>query len=263
MTYPDHIYDPQRLELVGQLLEKEFQKLFPSLSAEQLNGIIKDWRTNPATYHLEDSIRDFWDITAALFESIKLKSSFTAFLTARNYTWRQENVDPAAVQLSSPLHQLTLIRDFTWTDETTLGDVLTAIRHTGAIEEQRHINDTHSTPQQDAYPIIVRKIKDGPMRVMDGNRRLLRAGLYDKQVIAAWVAYSDDLKPQDFWVPTNDLMQLVKYFALANTAEEKQSIRNTLEVLLRSSVIARINFETRVQSQNKWSDELMSLAPTV
>lgn len=60
MTYPEHIYDPQRLELVGQLLEKEFQKLFPSLSAEQLNGIIKDWRTNPATYHLEDSIRDFW-----------------------------------------------------------------------------------------------------------------------------------------------------------------------------------------------------------
>jgi hypothetical protein len=258
MIYPDHIYDPIRNQIAVQLLEKELAKLFPDIPNTQLGDSVNSWRDNATAFHLEDNVRDFWNIFAAIMESIKLKPKFTAFITAENYHWRQEVIDVGPIKLSSNLDQLNEIPGFIWTDQTTVDNVLKLIVTTEILNEQKRINDLHSRDSQDKYPIIVRKLPDSSHQVMDGNRRSLRAGLYGRQTINAWVAHMDTETPKDFWVPVNDLMQIVKLFGLAKTDEQKQSVRDSLELLFNASIIAKINYETRV-SGSKPADELINI----
>jgi hypothetical protein len=146
-----------------------------------------------------------------------------------------------------------------------VGEVIKLITTTEVLNEQKQINDLHSRDSQDEYPIIVRTLSDGSYQVMDGNRRSLRAGLYGRKTIDAWVAHTETEMPKDFWVPVNDLMQIVKVFGLAKTDEQKQSVRDSLELLFNASIIARINYETRVsgsKSSSKLADELISMPPS-
>lgn len=263
MIYPAHIYDEQRIDLATELLTKEYAKLFPNVPPETLRHSIVAWRADPQAYHLEDSIRDFWDMFAAVLESIKLKPSFTALVTAANYTWQKQSVPVEPVILSSPLTQITRLKSLQWSRTTTVGEVLAAIPDEKERQKQRDINDFHSTESQTGYPIIARQLKDGTIRVLDGNRRSLRAGLYGKKSITAWVATGDE-EPKDFWVPVSDLFHIVKLYKLAQNDEQKQVARNSLELLFRASTVARINFDTRVGNQNNpTADELIKLKPTI
>lgn len=258
MIYPDHIYDPIRNQIAIQLLEKEFAKLFPDIPNKKLSKAVGSWCDNATAYHLEDNVRDFWDIFAAIMESIKLKPKFTVYITAENYHWKQEVIDVGSIKLSSNLDQLNKIPGFIWGDQTTVDNVLELIVSTEILNEQKRINDLHSHDSQDKYPIIIRRLTDGSHQVMDGNRRSLRAGLYGRKTIDAWVAHTDTETPKDFWVPVNDLMQIVKLFGLAKTDEQKQSVRDSLELLFKASIIAKINYETRV-SGSKPADELINI----
>lgn len=262
MTYPKHIYDSVRLEIATQLLQKEFEKLFPTLDSSTLHTHIEAWRRDPSQYHLEDGMRDFWDIFAATLESIKLKPSFTAFLTAENYHWHQETIPLHSIKLSSQLEQLKKLDALHWNDSTTIGDVMAAIRDDPTLNDQKRINDSHSRDSQDAYPIIARRLDGSSVRVMDGNRRSLRASLYGHTEITAWVAEVDGEIPRNFWVPVNDLFQITKLFRAATTPASKQAVRDSLEILFQASSIARINYETRILSSNPWADELFSLPPS-
>jgi hypothetical protein len=195
-------------------------------------------------------------------ESIKLKPKFTAFITAKNYHWKQETIDVGSIKLSSNLDQLNEIPGFIWGDQITVGNILGLIVTPEILNEQKRINDTYSLDSQDKYPIIVRRSPDGSHQVMDGNRRSLRAGLYGRKTIDAWVAHIDTETPKDFWVPVNDLMQIVKLFGLAKTDEQKQSVRDSLELLFNASIIAKINYETRVSGSKSGSnpaDELINI----
>lgn len=262
MHYLDHIYDPTRRELAEMILEKELSKLFTDIPAATLAAVIRDWQARPSDFHLEDATRDFWDIFAAVIESIKLKPSFTAFLTAKNYHWQRETISVTDIQLSSQLEQLKLLPSLDWTDVTTVGDVMQAIAIDDQLEQQQRINDHHSLDSQDSYPIIARRLADGSIKVMDGNRRSLRASLYDQSTIDAWVATTDDPAPVDHWVPVNDLFQIVKLFRFARTDAEKQAVRDSLELILRQSEVARMTYATRV-SDAADARTLLEMAPTM
>lgn len=129
---------------------------------------------------------------------------------------------------------------------------------------QREINDSHSNDAQDAYPIIVRRNENGSVQAWDGNRRSLRAGLYDRETIEAYVIQGDSANPINYWVPVNDLMNISKLYQLSRTDHEKQAVRDSLEILFQCSVIARINYETRLLKQsNPWAEKLYNHKPTI
>lgn len=259
MKYPEHIYDPLRINMAEQLIEKELAKLLKGESGSVSRATIQSWRERPSNYHLEEGVRDFWDIFAAIVESIKLKPSFTAFLTADNYHWKYEEIPVESIRMSSYLDTLKNIPNLVWKPEMTVGEVMHAIETPEELAAQKENSDQHSDDSQNEYPIIVRKSDKGDNRVMDGNRRALRAALYGQETITAWVAYVDEgTVPRNYWVPVNDMMQLVKLFVLAKTDTQRQSVRNSLEILFQQTIVARIVFDERV-AEMKGAKELMSL----
>lgn len=259
MQYPKHIYDPTRIAMAEQLIEKELAKLLGAgvVPAE----LVTKWREKPTAHHLEDGIRDFWDIFAAIIESVKLKPSFTAFVTAQNYHWVRNEVAVSSIQLSSYLDTLKNIPNFVWHPKATVGDVMAALTTPELLKQQKENSDQHSADSQDAYPIFIRRTESGENRVMDGNRRALRAALYGRPTIDAWVANTHDPLPHNFWVPVNDLMQLVKLFGAAQTDGQRQAVRDSLEILFTLSEAGRTTFNTRV-IEMRGAQELIALKPT-
>jgi hypothetical protein len=264
MKYPEHIYDTTRIMMAEQLIEKEFAKLLRGTDGIVRADLIQSWREKPNAFHLENGIRDFWDILAAIIESIKLKPGFTAFLTAENYHWVREEVAVESIQLSSYLDTLKSIPNLEWSSQVTVGGVMNFINTPELLERQKENSDQHSKASQDHYPIFIRRTTSGENRVMDGNRRSLRAALYGRPTIDAWVAYVEDdtTTPRNYWVPVNDLMQLVKLFVAASSEVQKQSVRNSLEILFTLSKVGRITFDERVLEM-RGAKELIAMTPSV
>lgn len=263
MQYPKHIYDNTRIEIAEQLIKKELAKLLPSLEDKIQADLIQSWREKPAQYHLEDGVRDFWDIFAAIIESVKLKPSFTAFITAENYHWVREEVPVESIQLSSYLDTLKNIPNLEWNPQLTIGDVMDAINTPELLANQKENSDQHSKESQNKYPIFIRHTKEGENRVMDGNRRSLRAALYGKPTIDAWVAHiNGDTTPRNYWIPVNDLMQIVKLSLAANSDAQRQAVRDSLEILFTLSEVGRITFHERV-IEMRGAKELIALSPSM
>lgn len=264
MTYPEHIYDPQRREMAEELLAKELSKLLPTLPPSDLRSTIAQWQTSPSQYHLEDDIRDFWDIFAAVFEQIKLKPGFTHLFTAANVSWTREHLPVHSIQLSSPLDQLHHIPNLLVRPLIPVSEVVAAASAAGVIDDQKAINDSHSTdPAQDDYPIIAKRMHDGSVRVYDGNRRSLRAGLYGRETIDAWVGELHGNTPRDFWVPVGEMYQLVRYYQLATTDAQRQAARNMLENLFTLSSVAKISYTTRIKNESAVTAEFLAMQPTL
>lgn len=263
VVYPEHIYDPIRHQIACELLQKECRKLFPHVSGDAWTAIdhdIANWARQPFDYHLEGYL-DFWDAFAAMLESIKLKTAFTRLLTAKNYSWSRQQLPLARIHMSAPLEQLSKIPRLKLQPETSLQEIKAALAgHPERLVEQRILNDQHSRdPNQDKFPVVVKTAAPGAYVILDGNRRCLRAMLYGKSSIDTWVVATQTQPPRDYWVPVNDLMQLVELYKAAKRQgvdEAVPAIRATLETYFKLSSIARINYK-RVQL-DEWATKLLA-----
>jgi hypothetical protein len=257
--YPAHIYDKQRYQLALDILEKEFSKLLPETvhsAWPQVKQDIEGWAESPHKYHLDDQVfLDFWDIFAAVMESIKLKPAFTKLLTAENYSYHKKVVKIDDIHMSSALWQLTKIPGLNLRNDISFTEIRKALNGKPVLlKEQRDINDQHSTDSnQDEYLVIVKLSENGRMQVLDGNRRCLRALLYGKKTISAWVVETNGQSPENYWVPINDLMQLVELYKMTKKKHQDKyalHIRQSLEAYFNLSKIARINYETHILASN-------------
>lgn len=266
--YPQHIYDQSRIDLAQTILEKELRKLFLGLPEEAWQAIdhsVQGWAEAPAGYHLEDEgPRDFWDSFAAVMESIKLKPNFTAWITAENVSWHRAVLPVRDIQMSSPLEQLQKVPGLKLRNDlpfAELADILAV--HPGAHEEQKHLIDEHSTdPSQDMYPVIVRETDEGLFKVMDGNRRVLKAVIYRQETIDAWIGKIDGAELVNFWVPLNDMFQLVKVFkeALENNDEQlQQAVAQVLKARFNASAVAEQAYQNRIGNQTEIAGRLFKL----
>lgn len=266
--YSEHIYSQERIDLARTILEKESRKLFLGLSDEAwqvMDQSIHGWAEKPIDYHLEDNgPRDFWDSFAAVMESIKLKPNFTAWITAENVQWHKTNLPVRSIQMTSPLGQLKKVPGLNLRSDlpfAELADVLD--RNPDAREEQKHLIDEHSTDlAQDAYPIIVREAENGLFKVMDGNRRTLKALIYGHQGIEAWVGKIDGVEPRNFWIPLNDMFQLVKVFKEAREANDEnlqQAVAQVLKARFKVSTVAEQAYRNRIGNQTEIAKRLFEL----
>lgn len=267
--YLEHIYDPERIELAATLIEKELRKLFLGLSHESLRAVdasIRDWPYSPGKYHLEgDGPRDFWDSFAAYLESVKLKPAFTAWITAENVQWHKTRLPISQLQMTSPLEQLKKLPDFNLQHDSPIAEVIDALnRNPEARPEQKRLIDIHSTdPDQDKYPVIAYQTPQGLFKLLDGNRRTLKAVIYGNDDIEAWVGERDGEKLVNFWVPLNDMFQLVKVFDGAVKSGDdqlQQAVALVLKSIFENSVVAEQAYRARIGNQNEAGEKLFSLA---
>lgn len=266
--YPQHIYDQNRIDLAQTILEKELRKLFlglPEKAWQAIDHSIRGWGEAPIDYHLENERpRDFWDSFAAVMESIKLKPNFTAWITAENVSWHRSTLSVRETQMTSPLEQLQKVPGLKLRNDLPFAELADALAtHPNALEEQKRLVDEHSTdPVQDVYPVIVRETKEGLFKVMDGNRRTLRAIIYGQEKIEAWVGKIDGTEPINFWVPLNDMLQLVKVFkeAVENGDEHlQQAITQVLKARFKASTVAERAYQNRIGNQTEIAKYLFEL----
>ena len=268
LPYSSHIHDKKRIELARTILEKESRKLYLGLSEEAWKAIddsIRGWSDHAINYHLEnDDPRDFWDIFAAFTESIKLKPNFTAWITAENVHWHKATLPISKIQMTTPLEQLQKVPGLNLRANLPFAELAAALsQNPSALREQKRLVDEHSTdPSQDEYPIIVRETEAGLFKVMDGNRRTLKATIYGQEEIEAWVGKLVGDNLVNFWVPLNDMFQLVKVYAEAiDSGDEdlKQAVAQVLKARFKSSVTAEQAYLRRISNQTEIAKQLFEI----
>ncbi len=258
LTYPSHIYDATRVELAISIINKELRKLFLGVSTDAwqaMDASVRGWANQPTDYHLEtERLQDFWDSFAAIMHGIKLKPNFVAWITAENIEWSKQTLDTRTIQMTSPLKQLQKVHGLNLRVDLLLGELAEILANNPAAKaEQKTFVDQHSTdPAQDEYPIIVRKTSGGVIKVMDGNRRALRAVIYDQPQIEAWVGEMKQPEPINYWVAIADMYQLVVFYKAAVEKKDthtQSAIAGTLRNIFDTSSVAQIAYQHRVAGQ--------------
>ena len=256
--YPQHIFEPQRIEIARELVLKEYLKLFPMLEAtnfEQVSSSILYW-LHGAGYELAP-VADFWNYIDGTMLTLKLKDVVPQ-ITSANITWRLESLDPRALQLRWPVGNLAEHGQPPYNYEFINQRIL---QNAQQMVINRRISDEKSSDtvvSRDHYPILVRRELDGGLSLLDGNRRTLRTLLYGHPAIDAWVG-TVQRQPtlQDLWVNTGLLRRLLSEYAESPTDEVRASIQSQLRILLGSSSIAQYNFQTRCVPHYPFASELM------
>jgi hypothetical protein len=245
--YPQHLFEPIRTQIACELMTKEYYKLFPFMSTQQLHDLpqtLVNWLAGEG-YTL-DPLTDFWNYVDSTMSGLKLKVLIVPYLTSAHVSWRLEQIDPRTLTLYAPLG--------------TLGSLGKPPFHYADIKrgildnpEQMRINkkdsDYHSTDtklSRDHFPILVLRRKNGALQLLDGNRRCMRAYIYDTPTIPAWVGTVTANPPMfDHWVNTGVLCRLLADYQQHPTAAAAAALTMQLRELFAASRIARIHYEDR------------------
>jgi hypothetical protein len=98
---------------------------------------------------------------------------------------------------------------------------------------------------------------------MDGNRRTLKAVMYGQETIDAWVGCIDGNKLINYWVPVNDMFQLLKVYKEAVDLKDemlKLSVARVLKSRFTASEVAEQAYRNRVGNQTDMAKSLFELA---
>jgi hypothetical protein len=255
--YPQHIFESQRIEIARELVLKEYYKLFPMLEAanfDQVSTSILYW-LHGAGYELAP-VADFWNYIDGTMLTLKLKDVIPQ-VTSANISWQLERLDPHQLQLVAPVGNLAEHGRPPYNYEFINQRIL---QNAQQMVINRRISDEKSSDTvvpRDHYPILVRREPDGSLKLLDGNRRTLRALLYGRTSIDAWVGtVQNEPRLMDHWVNTGFLRRLLSEYAEAPNEEVKASIQSQLRIILNSSSIARFNFQTRCVPHYPFAAEL-------
>jgi hypothetical protein len=255
--FPQHIFEPQRIEIARELVLKEYYKLFPMLEAanfEQVSTSILYW-LHGAGYELAP-VADFWNYIDGTMITLKLKDVIPQ-ITSANINWQLETLDPHQLRLSTPVGNLAEHGrppyDYEFINQQILQNAQQMVIN-------RRISDEKSSDtvvQRDHYPVLIRREIDGTLMLLDGNRRTLRSLLYGRTAIDAWVG-TVTAQPtlRDHWVNTGFLRRLLSEYADTSTPEVRESIKSQLKIILNSSSIARYNFQSRCVPHYPFAAEL-------
>ena len=257
--YPAHIFEPQRIEIARELVLKEYYKLFPMLEAanfDQVSTSILYW-LHGSGYELAP-VADFWNYIDGTILTLHLKD-VVPYITSANITWQLEALDPRQLQIGWPVGNLAEHGQPPYNYEFINQRIL---QNAQQMVINRRISDEKSSDtvvSRDHYPVLVRREPDGRLTLLDGNRRTLRALLYGRNGINAWVGtVREQPRLRDHWVNTGFLRRLLAEYAEAPTDEVRASVQSQLRIILTSSEIARFNFETRCVPHFPFAAELAS-----
>jgi hypothetical protein len=244
-VYPEHIYDPTRIQIATEILGKEIAKLVVAQSDAELEahrGVVGEWFKG--TEQELSPVHDFWS-TFELLPMVKTKR-LARFVTAQNVDWRPENVE---------LNKLVL----TWMPfiehhpEFSEGPwSVSAIRSIFAqhpdihaeASEQNRANRSRYGFNRDNDPITIVTRDDEVQYLLDGNGRLYAAIMAGRDEIRTWHGHMTGTKPENYWVSTGLIKDLC--YTIADEAEANPEVANAALVLLRTQLasndIAKANY---------------------
>ncbi len=259
IDYPKNIYDPFRREIAVRYIRHELRKLFSNIRDEQVwemmdTAVAKWFKDEPSLM----PVRDFWNGLHGISMGFRLKN-IVSYLTSANIDWQERDISVkelwfgATLRDLEPIGQAPAASDVqAWFYDPTHAEILAAAR---LAEEQRGAQ----TMPRNQFPIFVVQ-KEGKFRVVDGNRRLLRAIFLEQTTIKAVIGQPLAQPPIfEAWVPTQTLIDLVashRYWASLGR-NLTQSIATVIAELIRDSTSGRLEFVHRSVSKSAEPDLLL------
>jgi len=252
-VYPDHIYDPTRVEIATTYLKREFRKMFSRLRGEEIWQSIDSSIDNWFPKDSEVGVRDFWNGLHGIAMGFKLKIGFLQIITAENIIWEFNehlpldsllasggNLKYISEELSEKRPRASRLKDF-------------FLKNKQLADKWREEFTEHgfSSETRDQYPIICAQEEDNNEKiysVYDGNRRMVLAILEGKKNIPAYIGrYSTgEFSPENFWIPTSFLMELVEEGELAVGENGYQQTLEILRNLIKLSTSGKYELLNRV-----------------
>lgn len=251
LRYPAHLTDKLRVNIALEVTKKEIRKYYPSLNQAEMKKLESDV-DRCADFSTDISICNFWDtIYAYNFEMIR--KEWVNYLTAENVSWSVKPIatdhlllewpelgDPKLREIGRPPYSARRIRDWLEQNPSFRSRQLqnSDLRSRGSLD-------------RDTYPIVAIEKKGTPV-VEDGNRRVLRAILYDKPQLNTYIGRAEDDTIKNYWIATGVMRQLVLAAERAGAERNTHTFdvyKQVLESLFAQSSVARITFEIRVAAR--------------
>ena len=244
-----------RVEIAVNQVQHDCRKLFPSIPEKEWKKIDRDirgWFDGDAN-ELEPA-HDFWNFFGCFARSLKMKS-LLSWVTAENVTWSKEDV---------PLKKIIYTWDFPGLEfmgkaPYRASKVIEILQDKKNRNKRRELaNDAAARSKKfcprDQFPIILLQDSKGGVinsspgyYILEGNRRVTRAILKNKEKIPAFVGKltnaQEDIWPENYWLITGMLRELIFLSVGYNKKKDQQSfevIRKFYQLLLRDFEIARI-----------------------
>ena len=254
--FPQHIFEPIRIEIAHELVLKEFYKLFPLQDPplyERMSADILRW-LGGAGYELAP-VADFWNYCDGMMLTLKLKNIIPA-VTSANVHWKLEQLDPRKLHLRAPIGNLAEMGKPPYSYEFINERIL---QNAQQMIINRRISDEKSadtTVSRDHYPVVVQRALNGEFTLLDGNRRTLRALLYGRPTIDAWVGtVIEEPRLKDQWVSTGIMYRLLAQYEDNPSPGVKTSVQSQLVSILDGSQVARINYKERCVPHFDFAEE--------
>ncbi len=208
--YPEHIYDPLRMEVAASIVSHEFKKIFPDFTGDECSRLasqIYGWSIDPKKYSLTQEPRDFWNGVEGIMTGFRLKG-VVRFITGENVTWSKEDAVVSKFIFSTDHFHVDGLKIPTLNNSTAT--VLEWLEANDKVGQARALVDTSfgkGIPRV-SDPLYCKKDKDGKYHVFDGNGRVMYALLHNIAAIPAYVGEIHDDEVKNCWIYTMFLLNL-------------------------------------------------------
>lgn len=200
ITYPGHLLETQRIFMAQDLLVRLISQRFPFINRDT---ILEHVRCRGA-----GNLMDFWNALFAEASYIKL-TALPEFISDESCTWDDEDaMSLTSLTFFSIPEQLV---GYPIENPASLDSVRSyLLAHPEAKEGLLRRCNALFTPYEPDRRVFVRHHK-GCIGIDDGNHHCLHALLLDETTVRTYIASpAVDGRPQNLWVPTWELMRLVR-----------------------------------------------------
>jgi hypothetical protein len=250
-----HLSEPFRREIAVRYAQQEMRKLLPQLRDASLWQSIDE---QIGKWYAELLIRNFWNAIHGISMGFRLKS-LVPWITSLHIKWTEKDM---------PIEELWFGGKFGPIASLGIPESAVAVKEQLFRPENRELFEqtqkilkekAAETAPRDDFPIfVVRKThgdsSDKKLRVVDGNRRLLRAIVNKKEAIRAVVGEPvGEPVLYEHWVPISLLVDLVFWYKRQIRAgrETTEVVARVIAELIRDSSAGRVEFAERSIHRDK------------
>ena len=241
--YTSNLKEKVRIDIGKILIGHEVYKLFPELDYKSLKAQIDNLWTDFSNIV---AVRDFWNLVDSLMMGYKLKD-IVRLVTSSQIDWNLTTLKINNLRFTS---DILIIDGFDITKKTAR-EVSSYLNEHSEVFAGVKVKNHETNPGLND-PVLVEKQTDGTLHVHDGNGRLLKVIIQEKDSIIAYVGtHNRNVSKSNHWVPTSYLMRLY---------DERQ--KDLLIKLLQQSDNAIFEFENRVYPEEGFKQEVLNALNT-
>jgi hypothetical protein len=244
-VYPEHIYDPTRIQIATEILGKEVAKLVVAQNDAELEahrGLVGEWFKG--TEQELSPVHDFW-CTFELLPLVKTKR-LARFVTAQNVDWRPENMsmDNLVLTWMPFIEHRPEFGEGPWPVPVIRSIFEQHPDVYAEAAEQNRVNRSRYGFNRDNDPITIVTREDETQYLLDGNGRLYAALMAGRDEIRTWHGSMTGMKLENYWVSTGLLKDLC--YTAVDEAESNPEVADAALVLLRARLadnkVAKANY---------------------